>query len=74
MKKIKYGKVSFLTPVPYASLSQKKGTDLVIVSLEQLVKAQREFDKTYVKYFILGWFTAIVGAILGTIIAIILRV
>jgi len=44
-KEIREGKVKFLTPVVYFSTPQLAKKGLVIVDLEQLVKAQQEFDK-----------------------------
>jgi uncharacterized ferredoxin-like protein len=41
-------KVKFITPIPYAYLPTKKGVDskdLVIVSLEQLIKLQEKIEK-----------------------------
>lgn len=42
---IKKQNIIFVTPVPYTHLSDKEGQeDLVIVSLEQLIKAQKDFE------------------------------
>lgn len=42
------GVIKFITPVPYAFLPTKKGTDskdLVVVSLEQLMEAQKRHEE-----------------------------
>jgi len=42
------GKVKFLTPVPYMQLPKQKDTDLVAVSLEQLIRVQKDIDEKHI--------------------------